>query len=148
MEKNKDINNKEKIIKYIQEYFEQQEDILFAYLYGSFVNQDRYRDIDLAVYSKNPELMKLGSMRTDLVRHTNMEIDLCYLNGLPNTNPSFAYEIVTTGELVHNDTPDRHDEYKVKAFLAYFDTAPLRDRMNKAFINRLRSNNFGERDYA
>lgn len=148
MEKNKDINNKEKIIKYIQEYFEQQEDILFAYLYGSFVNQDRYRDIDLAVYSKNPELMKLGSMRTDLVRHTNMENDLCFLNGLPNTNPSFAYEIVTKGELVYNDTPDRHDEYKVKAFLAYFDTAPLRDRMNKAFINRLRSNNFGERDYA
>lgn len=147
MEKNKDLN-KEEIINYFQVYFGQQEDILFAYLYGSFLNQDRYRDIDLAVYSKSPELMKLGGMRTDLVRQTNIEIDLCFLNELPKTNPKFAYKMVTEGELIYNIDPDGHNEYKVKAFLTYFDTAPLRDGMNKAFKKRLSSNNFGERNYA
>ncbi len=140
--------DKKAIISSIRQYLEQQEDILFAYLYGSFLNQNRYRDIDLAVYSKKPELMRLGSMRTELMKRINTEIDLTYLNGLAGTNPLFGYQIVTGGELVCNKVPQKHDEFKTRVLLTYFDTAPLRKSMDKAFLNRLRSNNFGERDYA
>lgn len=139
---------KKTIISSIQTYLEKQEDIQFAYLFGSFVSQDRYRDIDLAVYSEKPDLMKLGSMQTDLAKRTNTEIDLIYLNGFPGTNPGFGYQVVTRGELIYNKASHKHDEFKKRVLLAYFDTAPLRNQMNRAFINRIRSNKFGERDYA
>lgn len=140
--------NKKLIIAAIRDYFVKQEDILFAYVFGSFLKDGRYRDIDLAVYSRKPDLMKLGSMRTDLVALTIKEIDLIYWNDLPRKNPTFGYKVVTKRKLFSNDTPEVHDEYKVKIFLSYFDTVRLRDDMNSAFKNRLRSNNFGERDYA
>lgn len=139
---------KKSIIAAIRDYFVKQEDILFAYVFGSFLKDGRYRDIDLAVYSRKPNLMELGSIRTDLVKLTQIEIDLTYLNDLPRKNPTFGYKVVTKGKLFYNDAPEVHDEYKVKTFLRYFDTARLRDDMNSAFKNRLRSNNFGERDYA
>lgn len=140
--------DKKLIISEIQEYLEQQKDILFAYVYGSFVKNIQYRDIDLAIYSKKPELMKLGSMHTDLVKLTKKEIDLTYLNDLSLKKPLFAYNIVTTGNLIYNKSPDTHNEYKVRTLLSYFDTQRLRDSMNSAFLERLGSDNFGNRNYA
>ena len=45
-----DKKNKEKIIA---EYLIAKDEVLFAYIFGSFVDKDNYHDIDIAVYLKD-----------------------------------------------------------------------------------------------
>ncbi len=46
---------KEKIINCIMNLLNEDRRILFAYVYGSFVQQEQFRDIDIAIYINNSE---------------------------------------------------------------------------------------------
>lgn len=139
-------NNQIKTI--LTDYLEQQEEIVFAYLYGSFVNKEQFRDIDIGIYSRSPKLITRGRMHTDLVKKTKKQVDLIYLNDLPEKHPAFAYQIVCKGELLFGKNHELQTDYKRRAFLRYFDTAPLRKQMQQAFNKRLKDNKFGMRNYA
>lgn len=140
--------NKKNIRPAIREYLMQQEEVVFAWLFGSFVNNKTWRDIDVAIYTRNkPELIRLGTMQTELSGLTGHEVDLIHLNNLAKKNPAFAYEIVTRGELLFSDDPQLHRQYKQNVLLYYFDTAYLRERVDQAFTGRLESKKFGQRNY-
>ena len=69
--------------------------IRFAYVFGSFVHGQRYRDIDIGIFSE-PELalLDIGMLTGKLTDALSSEVDLVQLNGLPDKNPEFAYRIV------------------------------------------------------
>jgi predicted nucleotidyltransferase len=46
---------KEKIINCVMNLLNEDRRILFAYVYGSFVQQEQFRDIDIAIYINNSE---------------------------------------------------------------------------------------------
>lgn len=126
---------KERITDILHEYLKQQEDIIFGYLFGSFVGQDKFRDIDIGIYSQSPRLIALGRMQADLVQQTKEQIDLVYLNDLPDKHPAFAYQVVSTGKLLYSRNYDKQSAYKHHVFLQYFDTNYLRKQMKRAFHN-------------
>lgn len=46
---------KERVLNLIKDGLIQDERVIFAYVYGSFIREDSFRDIDIAIYVKNPE---------------------------------------------------------------------------------------------
>lgn len=46
---------KEKIINLIKNLLKKDERIVFAYLYGSFITDENFRDIDIGVYVYNAD---------------------------------------------------------------------------------------------
>lgn len=141
-------HNKTNIKEKLKSFFLSKEEIIFGYLFGSVVNSDEYRDIDIAVCMKAiPDLMRQGKLQSELNNLFEDKIDLVILNKLPNKNPAFAYEVVTKGELLFNKNPSVHTAYKSTALQHYFDTAYLRDQFEDAFSQRMTANKFGERNY-
>ncbi len=47
--------DKQKILDLLKETLLQDNRIIFAYVYGSFVNEQSFRDIDVGIYAKNSE---------------------------------------------------------------------------------------------
>ncbi len=140
--------NKENIKHTLKQYLLQQGEVMFAYLFGSFVQGKQYRDIDIAIYTESkPELIRLGIIQAELSQRTRVDTDLTCLNNLPAKNPSLAYDIVTHGMLLFSKNSEKHTSYKKKALMYYFDTAPLRKDIEQAFSNRLASDKFGARNY-
>ena len=143
------MKNKETTIVKIRDYLGHQEDMVFAFLFGSFIKGKAFRDIDIAVYAEEElDLLRLGIIQAELTERTGQVIDLVSLSGLPSKHPAFAYEIVTHGDLLFSTDKEKFIEYKRKALLYYFDTVKLREEMDQAFSKRLESGQFGRRNYA
>jgi predicted nucleotidyltransferase len=47
--------DKEKLLKLLKEVLAKDERVIFAYIYGSFVKEQSFRDIDIGIYVKNSE---------------------------------------------------------------------------------------------
>lgn len=140
---------KDNIEHKIYEILSNDKRITFAYIFGSFVHRQQYRDIDIGIYSEPQlELLEIGKLTSKLNDVLSTEVDLTQLNKLPDKNPEFAYQIVTEGELILNRKPELHTHFKKNAFLYYFDTEYLREQINRAFRKRLNSDQFGDRNYA
>lgn len=141
-------SRKKEIRKKLKDFLSSREDVVFAYVFGSLVDRKKFRDIDIAVYLDGvPDLINQGRLHSALDALVDPNVDLVLLNNLPEKNPAFAYEIMTTGELLINNNEDVHTDCKSKVFLYYFNTAYLRDQFQNAFRQRLKSQKFGERGY-
>jgi predicted nucleotidyltransferase len=140
--------NKKNIITKIRHYLSDREQLVFAYIYGSFVQRDRYRDIDIAAYFETePSLLALGCYQVEVEKVCQLKVDFTILNDLPAKKPALAHEIVNRGKLIVNKTPSVQVDYKRDAMLSYFDTHRFRKMMDEAFRRRLNTGKFGKRNY-
>lgn len=98
-----DKKNKRQIIA---DYLDKRSEILFAYIFGSFVNKDNYHDIDIAVYLKDNfdknDLNKFpfgyeSQFISELNKLTRENIDFVVLN---NAALTFQKKIIEQGELL------------------------------------------------
>lgn len=101
--------------------------IAFAYLHGSFVTSDRFRDVDIAVYYRATPVFPLNTeleLETTLGRETGKyPVDVRVLNGAP---VSFRYNVIKCGQpMVVNDEDARAD-FVEATLSSYFDFAPFR----------------------
>lgn len=132
-----------------KEFLADQSEIVFAYIFGSFVKGEKYRDIDIAIYGSDSfALTKIGFMQAELNKKTGKEVDIVDLHNLYKKKPAFAFNIVTSGKLLFNNDQEIHTIFKRKVLINYFDTAYLREKMDQAFKKRLETNSFGRRNYA
>ncbi len=132
----------------ITHYLREREEILFAFVFGSFLTRDNYRDIDIALFFKNPPgLLELGLIHTELSEILQTKIDVLPLNGLPEKSPVMAHQVASTGKLVKNNDEDALVAFRENTMRQYFDTAYLRSQMNKAFNKRVDQHAFGKRNF-
>jgi len=84
------------------------EEILFAYLHGSFVKKDAFHDIDVAIYLKRMPASVLEyelQMETDLLEALRKYIvDVRVLNGAPL---SFKYNVIKDGIVLLSKDDDK-----------------------------------------
>ena len=110
---------KNEIRRLIKDYLQNRKEIIFAYIFGSFVNADDFRDIDVAVYIDSPDLTKdfekypygyeskiLGELAGIL--HSD-KIDLVLLNKSPLL---ITHRIVNTGELLFDKAKYRRINFE------------------------------------
>lgn len=140
--------DKQMIEESIINYLQMHDEILFAFVFGSFLTRDNYRDIDIAVYCKEtPGLIELGTIYSELSELIKIKVDVIILNGLPEKSPVIVHQVISKGKLLKNSNEDVLIAFREKTMRKYFDTAYLRKQMNKAFENRLDKYAFGKRNF-
>ena len=86
--------NNPKEIKKIREFLDSQKKIVFAYLYGSFINSKNFRDIDIAVYLKDKVSFKfIVDLKIKLSKALNLPCDIFdirILNGILKNPDAFS----------------------------------------------------------
>lgn len=139
---------KEQIKSTIKDHLESRDEIIFAYVFGSFIRKESYRDIDIGIFTEEDlDLIEIGRIQTELQNTVDDRVEVVQMQLLPAKNPRFAFSIVTEGELLFTRDREKHSDYKRQVLLRYFDTAPLRAMMDQAFEDRIESGKFGYRDY-
>ncbi len=81
------------------------EDVAFAYLHGSFVELRFFRDIDVAVWARDPGRAEyyLVDLATSLTLDLGVPVDVQLLNGAPLP---FRYRVLTKGVLLVSKDED------------------------------------------
>ena len=86
---------KEEILRRLKEYFEREEKIKLAYIFGSFTRQNMVRDIDVAVYAfpafSFSELVKLNVNVEQMLR---ISVDVIQLQDI---DPAFRLKVLREG---------------------------------------------------
>ncbi|MGB9842751.1 MAG: nucleotidyltransferase domain-containing protein [Caldisericia bacterium] len=106
------LTKKEKDIlkKDIKNFLLLDDNILFAYIYGSFVNEDNYRDIDIGIYLKNIEDNKVFDyefkISYELSEKLNMNIEILDVRVLNFAPYSFLVNIFKNGILLFSRNYD------------------------------------------
>jgi predicted nucleotidyltransferase len=106
--------DKEKLLKVLKEVLAKDERVIFAYVYGSFVKEQSFRDIDIGIYVKNSEenpLVVSPDIKTQLsrvVRRENTEFtadqfDVQIVNHAPFT---FLKRVFKEGILLVDRDPE------------------------------------------
>lgn len=133
------------LINSIIPVLQENENIIFAYLFGSVPKGNaRYgSDLDIAVYfNTEPGLDEIGKLTLQLEDSSGYKIDLVQLNKLDSINPVLAYTVISEGKIAINKNSDLLIKFKKSAMLKYFDFKTTNDSINKSFSYRLSNNSF------
>jgi predicted nucleotidyltransferase len=130
--------DKERMVKEISRCLSGVEDLLLGYLYGSFLVQNDFNDIDIGLLvagERTPyELFKYAMrIASDLERciTPRCEVDLRVLNTAPL---EFQYEVVKTGQVVFARDENVRVAFEADVLAKYLDLKYLYDRMNRALL--------------
>jgi len=115
------------IIFQLRKLLEGRPEISFAYLHGSFVENDTYHDIDVAVYLRDLPAsvlhyeLELEAQCAQVV--SPGAVDIRILNGAPL---SFRYNAVKQGFVLFVKNDDERTDFIEATLGRYFDFAPYR----------------------
>ena len=134
---------REEVIRVIYDILASEPKVLFAYLYGSFLKDRSFHDIDVGVYLAISEKARANLLAMDLainlesalktlLQEKTPPVDVRVLNWAP---PSFAYHVIR-GCLLFSRDEDLRVRYCVWAMSRYLDLKPLRDQ---ALVEAIRS---------
>ena len=68
-------------------------------------------------------------------------VDVVVLN---EASPLLAYEVLRNGMLFYCSNDDTRVDFQVRTLCAYEDTAPLRNLLTEAMVERLKAGTFGK----
>ncbi len=127
--------HKSEIINIISQELKQKQEILFAYVFGSFVNSENYIDVDVAIYVHN--LPKEGnivwypiSISVELEKKINKSVDVVLLNKLPD---HIIFE-VSKGILLFSRDEDFRIDFLNYSWKRYFDVAQKREKFLQEMV--------------
>jgi predicted nucleotidyltransferase len=135
---NADEETKQDIIFRISKELEKRPEILFAYIYGSFLEKGFFRDIDIAIY------VELEVRVEDYFRYENdigneieraigkeFNADVRIINGSPIV---FKYHAIK-GRLIDNKNDERRIEFVSHVLSRYFDLRGILHYYQKEAFN-------------
>jgi predicted nucleotidyltransferase len=131
----------EKITKKIEKILNRFQEIEFAYLFGSFLERDGFRDIDIALYvSKNYspyEVMKFSlkiGRELEKAIKPRCEFDVKILNYAPL---ALQYEVIKTGRVVFCKDEAKRIRYEAHILSSYLDYKVTSDWLDREFLARV-----------
>ncbi len=123
---------KEKLINKIGIFIGKRFNVAFAYIYGSFVEDDGFGDIDIAFYFHRDTLPAKGDiinlefqMETELEKEFGYLFDVRIINYAP---VSFCYNVLKNGRLVYTGNDDLRVGFFTATVKSYLDFLPYRKR--------------------
>ncbi len=128
-EEKKEVENK------LNRSLSKKDEIIFAYLHGSFIDAYWFRDVDIAVYLdenklKNRALDYELSLSVELEKVVHLPVDIKIFNYAPL---SFRYE-VTKGELIFSRDEQKRYTFLEDTWHRYLDFAPVEKEFMKEMI--------------
>jgi len=137
MSEKKHIENK------IIEYLNKREEILFAYIFGSFISKDHYHDIDIAVYltenfDKNDTKKFPYGYESYMIPELNLltrkNIDFIVMN---SADIVIQKKIITQGKLLFCKDERKRIYYENYIRKIYIDTEELRKIKRHYLSNKI-----------
>lgn len=126
------MNNRKNILKKLKDFFIKREEIIFAYVFGSFSEKAPYRDIDVGVYVDEKILQKDEAIDYALELSAVAEIntgitpiDIKVINYVPI---GLQYHIVK-GILLFSKNDELRFEFIESILKKYFDLYPKRKQI-------------------
>ena len=104
------------------------DDIIAAYVFGSFADGGPFSDMDLAILTMNERASLLVfevDLEVDLERITGFPVDVRILNGAPL---SFCQHVIRTGEVLVDSAPNLRADFEGRVLKKYFDFSRFRTR--------------------
>ena len=113
--------------------------VTLAYLFGSFVTRDFFRDIDIAVrFSEKTDpctlfdiQMKVAGEIEDLLS-PRVPCDVRVLNDAP---VEFCFEVIRTGTILFCRSIEQKAAYETDIIRRYLDLEYLFDRVDRAYLS-------------
>jgi predicted nucleotidyltransferase len=116
------------------------EEIDLAYVFGSFLERDDFRDIDIAIYfsqEQSPyQRFKLSQrIASDLENglEPRVDFDIRILNHAP---VYFQYEVISNGKVVLERDRERRVDFEAHLISEYLDLKYMYDYLDQAFLAR------------
>lgn len=119
--------DRKKIFSRIQDFLSKEELMVFAYLHGTFISEDEFNDIDIALYIDDKVIKKIAptefeiSWSLRLEKYLNLPVDVKILNGAPL---SFRYH-ATQGILLFCRNEIIREEFLCRTWSEYLDFRPV-----------------------
>lgn len=129
-------SEKEKVIQIISSHFFQQYDEIFAvYIFGSFISERHFSDIDIGIItamdlSKPLDFeLKLENRLEKLIKYP---VDVRILNRAPI---SFSQNVFRTGRVIIDRNPNMRADFEGRILKQYFDFSPFQQRYLQEVTN-------------
>ncbi len=90
-------NRKEEVLKKLRELLGKEDDVLLAIVFGSFVDLDSYRDIDIAIYTTRRDLKYLAQLEARIELELGIPVDIVPIDEVPTR---FRYGVLMKGIVV------------------------------------------------
>jgi predicted nucleotidyltransferase len=129
----------EKTIKGLQEMIQNEPQIIFAYLHGSFIERSNFGDLDLALFVNEIPEKEFMSYEFDLERLIERvlayPVDVRILNNAPS---SFCYTVIKKGIRLIDNNEDERVNFEMRTYQNYFDFLPFRRQyLKEAFTHEI-----------
>ncbi len=134
----KTLNRKEKdiLIEKISDFLKTKKYILFAYIFGSFIIEDSFSDIDIGIFIKNKNFKSPLEVELKLEREieniAHVPVDVRIINHAPL---SFIYSILKNRIVIVDNNKSLRADFEGLVYKKYFDFRYLRDEYLREIIN-------------
>jgi len=127
---------KKLIIKGITSRLKKRKYIIFAYIFGSFVRDEKFSDIDIGIFcnekiSKEPLTFEFD-LEKEIKSFTKFPVDVRIINHAPL---SFIYHVIKEGILIADKDTGKRTDFEGMIFKKYLDFAFFRRQYLKEVIN-------------
>ncbi len=127
---------KEVLAEKISDILKAKEYILFAYIFGSFVSEDGFKDIDIGVFisgveSKSPLKLEL-KLEGEIEDAIHIPVDIRIINNAPS---SFIYNVLKGGIVIVDNNKSLRSDFEGLVYKKYFDFQHLRNEYLREIIN-------------
>lgn len=101
---------RERIINIIKSHLSDKDDVIFAYLHGSFAESGRFRDIDLAIFMRKPgrEIEIESDFSYELTEKTGYQVEVRIIN---KASVAFQMAVLRKGRLLLNREDDVRTDF-------------------------------------
>jgi len=127
---------KERIIELISSYLNSEhEEVVVAYLFGSFVTAESFSDIDIGIIADKDLDRPLDFefyLENKIERIAKYLTDVRLLNGAPL---SFCQNVIRYGRVIIDRDPNIRADFEGKILKQYFDFSPFRRQYLNEVIN-------------
>ena len=137
------VMSRDEVVSLISKFLEGRIEILFVYLFGSFLHADSPRDIDLAVFLRGEEQLNYLKYSLQLSREVEDLLDPRYgdvdVRTLNNAPLYFQYEVIKTGNPIFVRDKGERVRFETKTAIDYLDFLFVLDEYNKSLSRRIES---------
>jgi len=113
--------------------------IVFAFLFGSFLDKSNFGDIDVAIYldhiCENDLISTEIKLQELLKKNTCYPVDVRILNHAP---PPFCYSVIKKRIILIDNNEDKRVDFEMMTYKLYFDFLPFRQQyFREALFNEV-----------
>ena len=126
---------KESILEDIASSLKRHDEIVLAYVFGSFIHCDTFSDIDIAVLTDEDIDSCLDfefNLEIEIEDIVNYPMDVRVINNAPL---SFCHNVIRHGRVILERDADMRSDFMGRILKEYFDFAPFRRRYLREVAN-------------